>query len=50
MQGNIAVFKIRINCLQGPHQVGKSGKSREFCDRSGKCREKQNTLKNVVVS
>ena len=21
--------------IQGPHQVGKSGKSREFCDRSG---------------
>ena len=36
--------------IQGPHQAGKSGKSREFCDRSGKCREKQNTLKNVVVS
>ena len=35
--------------LQGPHQVGKLGKSREFCDRSGS-REKQNTLKNVVVS
>ena len=26
--------------MQGPHQVGKSGKRREFCDRSGKCREK----------
>ena len=36
--------------VQGPHQVGKSGKSREFCDRSGKCREKRNAFKNVVVS
>ena len=29
--------------LQGPHQVGKSGKSREFCDRSG---SRENVGKN----
>ena len=36
----------RKYCIQGPHQVGKSGKSREFCDRSG---SRENVGKNKTL-
>ena len=51
---DILTILNRVYIIQGPHQVGKSGKSREFCDRSGSRENvgKNETplIKNVNVS